>query len=90
MYPNANSAGGYIAATMFLEAVKATNLDISHDAINNALRTLKIDTPAGIRSYAENGLGIGNLYIGKVIKMGDRYSWEPIYVYENIVMDEPK
>jgi branched-chain amino acid transport system substrate-binding protein len=88
--PTGGSAGGYIAVTMFLEAVKATNGDTSHDAIISALHNLRIDTPAGVRSYDEKGLGKGNLYIAKVVKLGDGYAWEPVFAYEDVVIDIPK
>ena len=56
----------------------------------NALRNLKVETPAGTYSYTPEGLGIGNLYVDKVIKIGDRYAWKSIYTYSQMVLDEPK
>lgn len=90
MQPRGESVGGYIAALLFLEAVKATGGDTSHDAINKALLNIKADTPAGTFSFTPEGLGIGDIYIAKVVKIGDRYAWQPIYKYSQIVLDVPK
>ena len=75
---------------MFLEAVKIAGGDTSHEAIIDALHKVKVDTPAGTFSYTSEGLGIGDLSIQKVIKIGDRYAWEPIYKFSQIVLDVPE
>ena len=63
MYPGSETVGGYNATTMFLEAVKATKGDTSHETINNPLRKLKVDSPAGVIFYTKKGLGRGNIYL---------------------------
>jgi branched-chain amino acid transport system substrate-binding protein len=83
------SETGYVAMSLYLEAVKATGGDTSHDKINEALHNLKIDTPAGPVAFTSEGVGIGDIYITKVIKIGDRYCWEPIHKYSQIVLEEP-
>ncbi len=85
--PETEGTSAYIAMTIFLEAVKAANGDTSHDAIINALHKIKVDTPAGAFSYTADGLGIGNLYIQKLIKTNGQYGWQPIQTYEQIELD---
>lgn len=89
-HPRTEGASSYIATTMFLEAVKIAGGDTSHEAIIDALHKVKVDTPAGTFSYTSEGLGIGDLFIQKVIKIGDRYAWEPIYKFSQIVLDVPE
>lgn len=90
IYPRGESAGGYIAMLLYLEAVKATGGDTTRGLILDALKQLAVDTPAGPRSFTPGGVGVGNLYIMKVIKIGDRYCWDVIYTYSDIVLDIPK
>jgi branched-chain amino acid transport system substrate-binding protein len=73
----------------YLEAVKATNGDTTPAKINAALRKISIDTPAGPISFTASGMGIGNLYIAKSVRVGDRIDWQVLDSYKNIVLDQP-
>jgi branched-chain amino acid transport system substrate-binding protein len=68
MVPSASASCADLTLTLYLEAVKATGGDTSFDKINSALHKVKVTTPAGTFSFAPNGLGIGDLYITKVLK----------------------
>ena len=84
------SLGADVALTMYLEAVKATGGDTSPAKINDALRKVKVETPAGTYSFTPEGLGIGDLYIAQVAKVGDGYNWKILDKYSQIVLDKPK
>jgi len=88
--PPAESLGGDVGLTMYLEAVKATGGDITPEKIFEALHKIKVDTPAGTISYTPEGLGIADFYICEVTKIGDRYAWEVIKKISQIVIDVPK
>jgi len=84
------SLGADVALTMYLEAVKATGGDTSPAKINDALRKVKVETPAGTYSFTLEGLGIGDLYIAQVAKVGEGYNWKILDKYSQIVLDKPK
>lgn len=72
---------GYIATTMFLEAVKLTGGDTTHDKIIEALHKVKADTPAGTVSYTAGRWALFDIYVVRVAKIGDRYYWEVVKKY---------
>jgi ABC-type branched-subunit amino acid transport system substrate-binding protein len=87
VYPVTDAWGGYTAVTLFLEAVKATNGDTSPAAIKEAMQKITIDTPSGKykMSAESNGfIGTGDLHIVKSVKIGDRYTWQPVYAYSQV------
>jgi branched-chain amino acid transport system substrate-binding protein len=75
IYPSTLGASSYSATQIFLEAVKATGGDTSHDAIINAVRNIKTETPCGWYSFTPEGLGIGDVYITLFEKTEGRYDW---------------
>jgi branched-chain amino acid transport system substrate-binding protein len=83
------SARGYAACDMFLKAVEKTGGDVSHDAINAAMKDMKFDTPMGKLAFTPDGQMIGNAYIVKVVKQGERYTWEPIFSNTEVTLEEP-
>ncbi len=87
--PMAEGVSADVAMTMYLEAVKTTGGDTSSAKINEALRKVKVETPAGTYSFDPSGLGIGDLYIIKVVKLPDRLDWAVADKYSQIPMDIP-
>jgi len=87
--PDTVNEAAYTSTSMFLEAVKATGGDTSHDAIINALHKVKAETPSGPVSYNSQGLGIANLYIVSPAKIADTYTWVPVYTYSEVLQDWP-
>jgi len=79
----------YIAVRTALEAIKATNGDTTPAVLCEALRKLKWDSPWGPISSTDEGVGVGNKYILKVVKVGDRYTRTDAYTYEQVVRHEP-
>jgi branched-chain amino acid transport system substrate-binding protein len=91
-YPMTNSYGAWLAVTLFLEAVNATGGDTSHQKIIDALTKIKVDSPAGAYSLQREKnafVGKGNLYIAKIVKIGDRYAWKPIHQYKDVLFNVP-
>lgn len=80
---------GYTAATVFLEAVKATNGDTSHEKIIEALKNINVDTPEGKISFGPNGVGIGDELIVKITKTGNRYDKEVLKTYPQVSRKAP-
>lgn len=74
------NVNGYIAATMFIHAVKYTRGDTSHEKIIKALSRIKVETPAGLISYPPEriGAGIRHSWICKSTKKGNRYYWKVV------------
>jgi ABC-type branched-subunit amino acid transport system substrate-binding protein len=88
--PDAQVLSAEVALTMYLEALKATGGDTTPAKVNEALRKVKVNTPAGTFSFTPQGLGIGDAYIMQVIKTTDRYDWKVIDTYSQVEMDVPK
>ena len=88
--PDAQVVSAEVALTMYLEAVKATNGDTSPAKVNEALRKLKVSTPAGSFSFTPEGLGVGDLYIMQTTKTPDRFDWKVVDTYSQIQLDVPK
>lgn len=88
--PTAEGVSADIALTMYVEAVKATGGDTSSAKIIEALKKIKVETPAGAFSFRSDGLGIGDLCIMKVTKLPDRLDWAVADKYSQIELDVPK
>lgn len=88
--PTAEGVSADAALTLYLEAVKATGGDTSSAKIIEALKKVKTETPAGTFSFTPEGLGIGDLYILKTVKLPDRYDWAVIDKYSQTTLDIPK
>jgi branched-chain amino acid transport system substrate-binding protein len=88
--PEETGIGLDIALSLYLEAVKATAGDATPAKIIDALYKVKADTPSGTRSLSPDRIGIGDLYIAKVVKVSDRYDWSVVDKTSQIVIDMPK
>lgn len=88
--PTAEGVSADVALTMYIEAVKATGGDTSSAKIIEALKKIKVDTPAGVYSFRSDGLGIGDMYIMKVTQLPDRLDWEVVDKYSQIELDVPQ
>jgi branched-chain amino acid transport system substrate-binding protein len=90
-YPQAQSAAGWIAVNLFVEAVKKTDGDTSPEALKKAYAGISLDTPFGPLSFVEYGdawVGKGNLSILETKMVGDRMAWVPIETYEDVVFED--
>jgi branched-chain amino acid transport system substrate-binding protein len=88
--PESEFTSAYIAISLFLEAVKQTNGDTSHAAINAAMQKVKLDTPGGVFSFTTNGLGVGDMNVQQVVKVADGgYDWKNVKPYSQIPLDVP-
>jgi len=94
--PQYDDVSGYVAAMLFLEAVKATGGDTSPDVLLPALHNLNIETPAGWVSFTPEGLGIADTHIAKVVRTEDlgitdarHYQYEVLETYSQVEQDCP-
>ena len=76
--------GGYINTQVVIEALKATQGDTDPEKIKAAILKLKIETPAGPLRFGANRLGIHNIYICKVAKVGSEYAWQVVQTYKDV------
>jgi branched-chain amino acid transport system substrate-binding protein len=91
MIPTAISLSADIGLNIYLEAVKTTGGDTTFAKIMDALHKNKVVTPAGTFSFTPEGLGIGDMYILKVIKTPDgRYDFSVIDKYPQMPIDMPR
>jgi len=74
---------------LYLEALKITGGDTTPAKVNDALRRVKVDTPAGTVSFNSENLGIGDLYIAKSVKLPDRIDWQVLDSYKQVLLDAP-
>jgi branched-chain amino acid transport system substrate-binding protein len=83
------SLSGIIAMSMYIEALKATNGDSSPAKIIPALHNVKVTTPQGVCSVTADGLGVGDLYMMKVAKVGENYTWTLLDKSSQVTLDIP-
>jgi branched-chain amino acid transport system substrate-binding protein len=80
-----------VCLTLYLEAVKTTGGNTSLAKINEALHSIKIETPSGTLSITPNGLGKGDLYILKASKLDNgSYAWTVMDKLSQVVFEVPK
>lgn len=90
-FPSINEGNStYMSVRLAIEAVKATGGDTSKEALNEALSNLKWESPWGLISFTDYGLGIGDSFVIEAVKEGDRYYWKDVRTYEQIVRDIPE
>ena len=74
---------------LYLEALKITGGDTTPAKVNDALRRVKVETPAGTVSFNSQNLGIGDLHIAKSVKLPDRIDWQVLDSYKQVLLDAP-
>jgi branched-chain amino acid transport system substrate-binding protein len=89
MIPIATSIVADVSMSLYFEAVKSLNGDSTPAKTVEALKKVKTDTLAGTYSFTPNGLGIGDVYVLKVVKVPDRYDWSMIDRFSQIPLDAP-
>lgn len=89
-YPNfSQGVSNYMSVRIALEAVKAAGGNTSKDVLSNAIRNIKVNSPWGLVSFTNDGLGVGDTYILKSVKEGGIYRFTDVYTYKQIKRDEP-
>jgi branched-chain amino acid transport system substrate-binding protein len=71
----------YNPMLFFLEAVRYTKGDTSHEAIIDALHKVTVNAPRGQLKYSANRLGEGKVYILQVVETDWGLDWQPIAEY---------
>ena len=90
-HPNAEVYGAWVATTMCIEAVKATNGDLTPATLIKAMSTMSFDTPGGketLSPYKGAYVGTRDFYMLKVEDVNGIKTWVPIYTYQNVFLGE--
>ena len=82
-------AAGYAAATVFVEAVKATKGDTETKKLVSAMRNVNIDTPEGRISFSPRGIAIGDELIVQVVKENCMYETKILKTYKQTERKAP-
>lgn len=80
--PLSFTLAGYIATSVFLQAVNSTKGDTKPDKLIKALKDLKLDTPKGPIVIKERS-GTDIMYIVRVTKEGGQYVWKVLDSYSS-------
>jgi branched-chain amino acid transport system substrate-binding protein len=80
--PITNDFIGYSSVELYLEALKKTNGDTSFDKINETMRGIELETPAGVYKMDSRGIGSGPITVFRTVKLSDRYDWLPVATYD--------
>lgn len=75
------NANGYIAASVAIEALKATQGDTSADKLSKAIMGLKLDTPIGPVRFDSSRFGIRDGHIVEVTKVNGDWAWKVLKTY---------
>lgn len=90
-FPRLNEGNStYVSVRLAIEAIKTTDGDTSSEILNEALRNIKWESPWGMLSFTDYGLGIGDWFIVEATKDGDTYYWKVIHTYKQIERYEPE
>ncbi len=76
--------GGYVNAQVIIEALKTTKGDTDPEKMKAAILKLNIETPAGPLRFNPDRLGIINMYICKIAKVGGEYVWQVVQTYKDV------
>ncbi len=76
----------YVTTATFLEALKNTGGDTTPAKLHAAWVKVKMDTPAGVISFDEQGCAIGNLYLYQYDKNDKGYYWKTIKEFPQVPM----
>ena len=79
----------YEQMSFLLEGLKATNGDTTPEVLNNAIRKTKLSLPAGITSFNEEGIAIGDHSIVRVEKVEGKIVWKPIRKFYQSLYKSP-
>jgi len=95
LYPNelptTQGYTGWIAVTLYNEALKLTGGDTTPAKVIEAMSTISIDTPAGkvtMSPYKDAYIGTRDFLMVKTEKVGEGISWIPIHTYEQVLLGE--
>jgi branched-chain amino acid transport system substrate-binding protein len=80
--PAGNAGGAYLTMQVAFEALRKTGGDTSSKALAKALDSTNVDGFLGPIRYSDTRVGIANLVIHKVVKVGSEYKTEILTQYK--------
>jgi branched-chain amino acid transport system substrate-binding protein len=86
IFPDDTESGPYQVALAIIEALKATHHDAAPGRIRQALLNINLTGPEGpMRFDPQTGISIKSVYICKVAKQGNHYTWQDVFSYPNVM-----
>lgn len=83
--PGIASQVAYLSATMYLNALKATNGDTAGDKITEAMLALNnLAHPGGTVSMSSGRIAVHDQWIFRAERVGDRYAWVPVTSFAGV------
>ena len=79
----------YDTVMLYLEAVRATGGDTTYEKIIEALRKVQVEAPSSRVSFDEDGIGIRDAYIVKIVERNGAHVFETIDKYEQVAWRGP-
>jgi branched-chain amino acid transport system substrate-binding protein len=73
-----HEAAAYETTSVVLQALEVTKGDTNPEKLRQAMFGVKMETPSGHLAFTPSGIGIRDVYILEVKKIGDQYAWVPI------------
>jgi branched-chain amino acid transport system substrate-binding protein len=83
--PEDTDSGPYQGAMVIMEALKATNGDTNPEKLRQALIAVNFQGPEGpVKFDQQTGASIKTIYIAKVVKQGNDFTWQPVFSYPDV------
>jgi branched-chain amino acid transport system substrate-binding protein len=90
-YPTMQTFGAWVGVNLFVKGVEATGGDTTPAKLIDAMSSMVLDTPTGTYTFApyqDAVVAVGNSYIMKTQKVGDRIAWVPVKTFEQTPLFE--
>ncbi len=85
VYPDDTESGPYQVGMAIIEALKATNGDTTPEKFRQALLSVNFTGPEGPEKFdPQTGISIKTLYICKIAKSGNNYTWQDVFSYNDV------
>ncbi len=85
IFPDDTESGPYQVAMAIIEALKATHGDTAPDQLRRALLNVNFTGPEGPMKFdAQTGISIKTVYICRVAKQGNHYTWQDVFSYTDV------
>jgi len=92
-YPTPQAYGAWQGVMMYIEGLKKTGGDTTPAKVIEAMSNLSLDTPAGkmtIVPYKTAFIAKRDFLMLETQKVGDRITWVPVHIYEQVLLGELK
>jgi branched-chain amino acid transport system substrate-binding protein len=85
IYPDDTESGPYQVGMAVIEALKATSGDTTPERLRQAFLNVNFVGPEGPTKFdPQTGISIKTLYICKIVKQGNHYTWQDVFTYPDV------